>query len=132
MEKWILNIEGKSQTIDNPSWERIYQVLSCIDGETFTQADLRLTGTGSLMVCGGDLEEDTRIYAVEFYPEDGQLGTSQLVNPHVTPNDEYLYITSEQIGIDFPAEYCVEFSDVVAAFKHFFETRKLNRDLIWE
>ncbi|MCH5584192.1 Imm1 family immunity protein [Shimazuella sp. AN120528] len=132
MEKWTLNVEGKSETINNPSWEQIYQVLKRIDGEECTQADLTLIGTGSLMVCGGDLEEDKRIYAVEYYPEDDQLGTSQLVNPHVTPNDEYLYITVEQIGIDFPAEYCIEFSDVVEAFKHFFEKGKLSSDLIWE
>jgi hypothetical protein len=132
MKKWTLHVEGKSRTIDDPSWEQIYQVLTRIDGDTFTQADLRLTGTGFLMICGGNLEQGKRIYAVEYYPEDDQLGTSQLVNPHVIPNDEYLYLTVQQVGIDFPAEYCVVFSDVVAAFQHFFETGELSQDLTWD
>ncbi|MFD1408462.1 Imm1 family immunity protein [Kroppenstedtia eburnea] len=133
MFQWKLNIEGKSKVIHNPSWEEVYNVLKSMDGDEVTQADLESEDLGFLMVCGGDYieERDERAYCVEYYPKNGNE-TFELVNPLVDTEDEYLFITVEKVGVDHPAETCVDFKSVVQAFQHFYKTGKLDDNLIWE
>lgn len=133
MPLWKLNIEGESKVIHNPTWEEVYDVLKSLDGDEVTQAELESEGLGLLMVCGGDYieERDERVYCVEFYPKDyGE--TSELVNPLVDKKDEYLFITVQKVGVDHPAEYCVDFKSMIQAFRHFYNTGKLDDNLIWE
>lgn len=56
-----------------------------------------------------------------------------MANPEVqTRDEEFEMITTQGVGADYNKEWLVEYDPMIQAFKHFFETGKLDDALIWE
>ncbi|SFJ16163.1 Imm1 family immunity protein [Thermoflavimicrobium dichotomicum] len=133
MRKWKLHIlkPRKKEVISNPSWDQIKSVLDQVDGyDHLDNVFLECEEAGDLLVAGGNEENGIRLYHVSYF-YDGSL--VNLVNPSVPrENEEYITITVERVGTDIPKQYLVEYSDMIKAFKHFFETGELTEDQKWE
>ncbi|MDR6227637.1 Imm1 family immunity protein [Desmospora profundinema] len=129
--KRSLQIEGSSKVIDNPTWEEVLETLKKIDGENVTEASLEIS-SGSLMIGGGNIINGRRVYVVEYFPNHDSLDTLMLRNVSVEPNNEYEAISIQQVSVDQPKEFLVEFKDVIPAFLYFFEHGSLANELTWE
>ncbi|MDN4593536.1 Imm1 family immunity protein [Polycladomyces subterraneus] len=133
MERKLI-IESSDNVIYNPTWDQVFEFLRKLDGETVTYVALQISGVGKMIAGGGDIQEEKgniRYYLVEFFEEPFD-GTSVAVKNPMGDPEEYIFLSVQGADIDPPEDFCVLFSDVVAAFEFFYHHGKLNPDLTWQ
>ncbi|KYQ88010.1 MULTISPECIES: hypothetical protein [Thermoactinomyces] len=142
MSKWelILCKPSGEEKIKNPDWNQIKSYLDQVDGDrrrdhNFLDALCLINpDIGEMNVFGGNEIDGRRLYAIIFFPAECDYEKQyMLLNPEVqTRGEEYELITNEGVGIDFNKEWLVEYDPMIQAFKHFFETGKLDDTLEWD
>jgi hypothetical protein len=142
MSKWELMLckpDGREK-IKNPDWKQIKSYLDQVDGDrrrdhNFLDALCLINpDIGEMNVFGGNEIDGRRLYVIIYFPAEFDYEKQyMLLNPEVqTRGEEYELITNEGVGIDFNKEWLVEYDPMIQAFKHFFETGKLNDTLEWD
>jgi hypothetical protein len=142
MSKWELMLckpDGREK-IKNPDWKQIISYLDQVDGDrrrdhNFLDALCLINpDIGEMNVFGGNEIDGRRLYAIIYFPAEFDYEKQyMLLNPEVqTRGEEYELITNEGVGIDFNKEWLVEYDPMIQAFKHFFETGKLDDTLEWD
>jgi hypothetical protein len=141
MNKWELILCKRSgeEKIKNPDWKQIKSYLDQVDGDQvgcdyFDTLYLTNPDFGDMTVTGGNEIDGRRLYAVSFFPIEFDYRIQYcLANPEVqTRDEEFEMITTQGVGADYNKEWLVEYDPMIQAFKHFFETGKLDDALIWE
>jgi len=136
--RWTLRIEEIQKSIENPTWEEVYRNLKSLDGKNITALFLE-SEEGYLMAGGGEIINGKARYIVEYFNQGGDVieGDSAILinerNEDLLDGDEdFIHMNINQVGTDVFIGHLVEFPQVVAAFRHFYETGKLSEDLSWE
>jgi len=137
--EWLLRIEDLQESIENPTWEEVYQYL--LDGKRVTAVYLE-SKDGFLMAGGGEVIKGRTRYIVEYFNQGGRViegDSAILINEDgnedlqdlVDEDEDFIHMNINQVGTDV---FChlVDFPKVVSAFRHFYETGRLFEDLSWE
>lgn len=124
---WKLRIGGiGGQIIFHPNWEQIQSFLIAMDGSSFDEFELTLTGQGTLEVGGGDKQR----YIVVYFPEDHPDHSSLTLTDPSLPGPD-VELTVQQRAM-YPAKYAVQMPLVMKVVEHFFRTGRVPRDVRWE
>lgn len=126
MSGWSLNIEGGSKTIEDPSWEQVQEAIKSLDGRIITQADISLDeGKLVLTIAGGEPISQRKLYAVQFYIEEGNEELFGIFINHEGDPDIYYTFAVEGIGTDFSESNLIEYKDAESIFKYVFENKQI-------
>ncbi|MFD1425834.1 hypothetical protein ACFQ5F_03365 [Kroppenstedtia eburnea] len=126
----MFKLEIENQWIENPTWEQIVEAIQQLDGDKVTQISLHCVNVGAMFAGGGDKIGERRLYIVEFFREPFDGTSLTLTNQNADP-DEDIELTVQSTGL-YQANFCVEYQDVIEAFKHFFEQKYPNEKMSWE
>lgn len=143
--QWTLSFyepENK-EIILQPTWPMVYAYLHQIDGFHISQLSLELEGIGSLCLGGGNvpdeyddprLDRNVRHFSLIYFddPPDG-VGVPLIRRDNRFDPDEDGYMCLNiTCGTDIPLYMCVPFSEVLEAFRYYFQTGKRSPYLSWE
>ena len=112
--------------IRNPSLEKLYEVISKLDGMITTEVSI-YTQEESICLCiGGGNDKLYNVYYSENYGEDNYT----LKKEKFILGKVHKLITGGQVG-DFEDEICVDIHVVRSVVKFFYHTGGMIKDYIW-
>jgi hypothetical protein len=132
--EWSLGI-GRGEPIRNPSWEQIHAALLEMDGIHADEVMLQLSGTGNLVVGGGNDGRYIVVYFPQDRPDDYSGDSLALADASLSGEDVTL---SFEVDSSFPARLAVSLPLVLQVVEHFYRTGQipgedqLPEGVMWE
>jgi len=114
MMEWLLRIEDLQESIENPTWEEVYQYL--LDGKRVTAVYLE-SKDGFLMAGGGEVIKGRTRYIVEYFNQGGRViegDSAILINEDgnedlqdlVDEDEDFIHMNIKQVGTDVFLSSC--------------------------